>query len=1163
MNEHALKLATYWRNSLADAEHGKGGLKADDLNRFTALPLDALQAGVLPAGIAAALFQGEPASVFWVDATLRPRAYQAMLEHGKLRSGQHAVVTPLLTQMKVNRHGQMMPGQSLVPRDILEPLDDGAFAIGEVGELDRFLSVSPVQPAEVVDDAQPIEAHAHQHLWTAYLDYTRDLLAQVTNNVLDGQPGLALMDDGYLFKEQAISGASQHIVRLYDHLRDTAPCAPLFDHFSALDVQADEPCLPTSSGFAARLGHASDQYALAPEQRDALTHCLAGRDGDILAVNGPPGTGKTTLLLSVVASLWAKAALAGGEPPVILASSTNNQAVTNVIDAFGSEFASGHGAFAGRWLPRIDSFGAYFPRKDAEAAAAQSYQTRSFFTQVESLAYVQEAEAAWLAKAREAFAAPHLTVADAVARLQQAIGLYEHELQQIEHAWHALEAARLQLKAGWGDDPDAAVAEQQAQAAALQVQLEQHRQQRAAFNHYLAAESVWYALFAWVPAVATKRLLRAKVHLAQTLEDDGQLDALDSVAALSQWLDSRCNAAAQAHAESSRRVAAAQALLAARDNALRQWHAALAPLCLPAETLTATLTLADCDPLADTRVRFAVFLLTTHYWEGRWLLEVAHTLPEILESQNKNGRKTLEKRWRRWMKLTPCVVSTFYMLPKHLKAGKHDGTGFVDDYLCNFADLLIVDEAGQALPEVAGASFALARQALVIGDTLQIEPIWSIPAAVDIGNLMSAGLLARTGVAEGYEHITASGLSAASGSVMRIAQKASRYHYDTDMARGMFLYEHRRCYDAIVAYCNELCYQGKLVPRRGAKPEGGLPALGYLHVDGKCEQQNGRSRINQLEADTIAAWLVEHREELQVRYGKPLTEIVGIITPFGAQAQAIVEACNGRDIAAGKGDGVVTVGTVHAFQGAARPVVIFSAVYSKHADGGFIDNRQSMLNVAVSRAKDSFLVFADMDLFGLVPAGKPRGLLAHYLLGDPGNELPFAAQPRQDLPAPAGVSHLNNASAHDQFLLRTLASATREVHIVSPWLILQRIHEIGAWEAMSAAVGRGVKVRVYTDRQFNLGSHKDEDYHQREADLHQALHTLRGQQIESHVLNRVHSKLVMADDALLCVGSFNWFSARRDGWANYETSMVYSGDAVADEIGTQRSNLAARISRRH
>jgi hypothetical protein len=55
--------------------------------------------------------------------------------------------------------------------------------------------------------------------------------------------------------------------------------------------------------------------------------------------------------------------------------------------------------------------------------------------------------------------------------------------------------------------------------------------------------------------------------------------------------------------------------------------------------------------------------------------------------------------------------------------------------------LLIVDEAGQVLPEVAAASFALAKKALVIGDTEQIAPIWNSLPRIDIGNMVEENIL--------------------------------------------------------------------------------------------------------------------------------------------------------------------------------------------------------------------------------------------------------------------------------------------------------------------------------------------------------------------------------------------------------------------------------------
>ena len=60
-------------------------------------------------------------------------------------------------------------------------------------------------------------------------------------------------------------------------------------------------------------------------------------------------------------------------------------------------------------------------------------------------------------------------------------------------------------------------------------------------------------------------------------------------------------------------------------------------------------------------------------------------------------------------------------------------------------------------------------------------------------------------------------------------------------------------------------------------------------------------------------------------------------------------------------------------------------------------------------------------------------------------------------------------------------------------------------------------------------------------------------------VRRIHSKIVMGDEALLCVGSFNWLSARRSGeYARHETSVVYKGSHLADEIGVIIASLAGR-----
>ncbi|GAA5235072.1 phospholipase [Verticiella sediminum] len=1171
MDGKALAYARYWRNSLADADFGKGALShadAEALSPFTWLDG---QAGRLDEDVVQACFAGEPEEAATVEIMLRPQVYRARLVHGNSRlGGAPEVVTPLVTPAALARDGRVFPlPGTVIPRDLLEPQDTGIYTIGELQAQDTHLTQGAVPG---VDDLprtlETADGEALAELWAAYTRGCLELLGSVCPGWPDPQEDdYQLAPFGYWVKAASNKGYSRNVRQLYDHLARERPQAPLFERYASEHELAPEASLPPNAMFSERLAHSSDRYPLAPAQRAALSHFLLGRHGDILAVNGPPGTGKTTLLLSVVATRWARAALAGDDPPVILAASTNNQAVTNIIDAFGSDFAEGSGPLAGRWLPEVASFGAYFPSSSAaKRQSVDAYQTKDFFQRVESRDYVERARTTYLAAASQAFPDMRVaTVEDVVAALRRSLESQAAMLAQIDDAWRHREELRQRLQGHTRIAP--ADLEQRRQQA--QREHEAAQQVRAAWERHLAQEPLLRTLLsAIIPTVKRARLAAARHSVMSLWPGDPPQKRWNQVADIDADVAQLVNRTLRARTEvqnlggeyqiAERRFAEAQA----------RWEDILGSLGFDGDSRQATL--AEVDAWCDRHLRFHMFRLTTHYWEGRWLMSMAALLPELEQEAKKRGAKTVKERWRRRMMLTPCVVLTFFRLPEELKARRREGSGYADQYLYDFADLLIVDEAGQVLPEVAGASFALAKQALVIGDTLQIPPIWSIPRSIDIGNLQEAGLLGRSDdVSAAYDQLASGGKLAASGSVMRIAQVASRWHADADLARGLFLYEHRRCYDDIIQYSNQLCYRGKLLPLRGKRPPSApeeqpppLPAMGYLHIDGIAVKCTGGSRCNPVEADTIAAWLCEHSEVLQARYGKPLHDIVGVISPFAGQVRTIRQACRQLGITV-DGEHGLTIGTVHALQGAARPVILFSPVYSKHADGQFIDKDSSLLNVAVSRAQDAFLVFGDMDVFTTAPASTPRGRLASILFADEANALRFAAQPRKDLEGSgATLRQLLDAPEHDPYLLEILQKAQHEVHIVTPWIRPGCVEEIGALEAMSAAVRRGVRVNVYADVLSNTHDRDPAVQQAKREAFDQQVALLRSRGIEPVGLRQVHSKLVIADGTHYCVGSFNWFSARRDvRGARSETSLAYQGAGLEEEIEVQRKHLAGRAVR--
>lgn len=1021
------------------------------------------------------------------------------------------LVAPVVTVALVDRDGNIRPQRSAIARDLLTPLPSDEFSIGEVQAMDEFLTSEPLRAHDAND-------------WATYLTHCRNMLDAVAPGWTEDNPDYRPAGFSLIEAAEDASATARNILDLYDKITADVPDAPLLHAI----IKPSQPAVvdpKVERALARRLGHSNPNFPLATQQRQVLAWLDAAAPGEVLAVNGPPGTGKTTLLLSAVAGLWVRAALEGGDPPVILAASSNNQAVTNIIDAFGKDFATGAGVFAGRWLPQIDSFGIFLPANSRRQEAAEKYQTEDFQTRIETVSGFQEAKAAWLKAATLAYPECQSSVSDYVAALQRDIRKRVDQLRQADRAVERLSCVTERVRA-LRMDPDQAEAQARAKQAAALQRVEKVAQYRLAFDRHLAAESIFTTWFAFLPGVERKRAMRVRLALGgmECLEPLCRVGAIDAHLANERQT---ATAELQKSEVTLKHIVEVRSELAEAEASKAQAFAKLG------------VAEGDEDPL-DLGPRFQLFLLATHYWEGRWLEAMEGDLAAITDSAKKKGRSTVVARWHRRMMLTPCAVSTFASLPSKLSFTRKDGGKWATEYLYNFVDLLIIDEAGQVLPEVAAAAFALAKRALVIGDTQQMEPISSVPRAVDVGNLREAGLLASDA---DMESLAGTGLCSTSGSVMQLAQAACRISPWKDLDPGLWLFEHRRCHDEIISFSNALCYKGMLQPKRGsALGDALLPAMGYVHVDGRATRM-GNSRSNVTEAQTIAAWIALNRAALEARYGKPVEQVVGIVTPFGAQVRALRASCAGQKIKVSGAAGI-TIGTVHALQGAERSVVIFSPVYSKHADGGFIDASPSMLNVTVSRAKDSFLLFGDMELLANAVPGSPRALLSAFL-DRPGQELDFDPVPRSDLQERGmKLQSLRDAAEHDAFLLEALASSARRYLIVSPWIKRRTMERTGILKAMKTAVARGAVIEVYADPLLNAEpvSGGNTQIEEAEAALKEIGVTLRRHE-------KLHSKILATDDDLLCVGSFNWLSADRDGqYARHETSYVYRGPHVAAEI---------------
>jgi superfamily I DNA and/or RNA helicase len=322
------------------------------------------------------------------------------------------------------------------------------------------------------------------------------------------------------------------------------------------------------------------------------------------------------------------------------------------------------------------------------------------------------------------------------------------------------------------------------------------------------------------------------------------------------------------------------------------------------------------------------------------------------------------------------MAPKFFSCYRFFKKGEDGKNIFDTPPLFDFIDLLIVDEAGQVSPEVGTATFALAKQAVIVGDVKQIEPVWNISNKIDVGNLKKCELIKNYNDLIYEKEFDPKGFLSSTGSIMKMAQNACDYKETKMIEKGVILVEHRRCYDEIINYCNVLAYNGKLMPLKGSAPKELLfPPMHCIHIEGNSTVTNS-SRYSQFEVTAIVNWLLKNKQAIEKKYGK-LEKAVGIITPFVGQKNSLRYALKN----AGFDVDTLKLGTVHALQGAERSIILFSMVYGEGDSGTMFfdrDNKPNMLNVAVSRAKDNFIVFANTRILNK-NARTPSGILANHL----------------------------------------------------------------------------------------------------------------------------------------------------------------------------------------
>jgi superfamily I DNA and/or RNA helicase len=235
-------------------------------------------------------------------------------------------------------------------------------------------------------------------------------------------------------------------------------------------------------------------------------------------------------------------------------------------------------------------------------------------------------------------------------------------------------------------------------------------------------------------------------------------------------------------------------------------------------------------------------------------------------------------------------------------------------------DHVIMDEAGQC--DVAKALIPIARgnSLLLVGDVDQLEPVIVLDPAVN------ERLKTKYGVSADYDYMNNSILSA--------MQKAD------NISKRIMLTYHYRSGKKIIAFSNQYFY-GRSLKLTEAKGEGEIELR-------NVRNERGGTRNECFQEALAVADYVERNH---------LRDTV-IITPFVKQAYLI------NDLLAEKGIIEVKASTIHSMQGAEASSVILSMAISNYTSEktfGWLKRQENIVNVAASRSRDKFVIFADKD----------------------------------------------------------------------------------------------------------------------------------------------------------------------------------------------------------
>jgi superfamily I DNA and/or RNA helicase len=422
-------------------------------------------------------------------------------------------------------------------------------------------------------------------------------------------------------------------------------------------------------------------------------------------------------------------------------------------------------------------------------------------------------------------------------------------------------------------------------------------------------------------------------------------------------------------------------------------------------------------------------------------------------------------------------------------------------------DAVVVDEASMVmLPAVYYVSGLACERVVISGDFRQLAPI--VPTVQE-----------ETEKAIGRDIFDVSGITKAVGS-------------KTDVSRLVMLNKQYRMNSDICDLISESMYGGLLKTVSDQKASSNIPSLfsnSLTIVDTSsiwpfANRDKFKSRYNLMHALAIRNLCFHLKEKDYLdKAGK-----LGVCTPYAAQAKLLKKILNTNGL-----ETIVDTGTVHRYQGDEKETMILDIpdslgeqnvgifLQSDHPD----ENGAKLFNVAVSRAKNHLIVFANLTyledklpdlsmlreiLHTIQSKGKVidvRDILSMYPIMNDLKKIGEAF----DLKRETVESGLFKQSDFDKVFLSDLRAANKSIVIFSGFITPQRV---GVYiDTFRLKINEGVAIRCITRPPSNNAVSAEQS--------REALDALEAIGCVVDTRWSIHQKIIIIDEKILWYGSLN------------------------------------------